>query len=214
MKVLKKIAIGVALAAGLGLVLAGPTQAVAKQESWVPAGVETGVTVVEAVDDSAAPAGETPEGEEETAVAPFAAAKVNYGGTIKRADVIKRAKDWYKRNVPYSQSKYAWDINKGKKYRTDCSGFVSMTWALTSSRTTRTLHQVSTKIAWKNLKPGDMVLRKGKHVQLFEKWANSGKTSFWIYEEGSTASDMNHRKVSVSSAKNSGYVPYKYKKIK
>jgi len=208
MSVLKKVATTVFLTAGLSLALAGPAQAL-PTDRGVTTGVETGISVVTAPEDDAAP-----EGVEEAEVAPFAAAKVSYGKAIKRADVIKRAKNWYNRNVPYSQSAYAWDINKGKKYRTDCSGFVSMTWALTSSRTTRSLHEVSTKIAWKNLKPGDMVLRKGKHVQLFEKWANSSKTQFWIYEEGSTASDMNHRKVKVSTAKNSGYVPYKYKKIK
>jgi cell wall-associated NlpC family hydrolase len=208
MSVLKKIATTVALTAGLSLALAGPAHAY-PTERGVTTGVETGISVVTAPEDEA-----SAEGVQDEEVAPFAAAKVGYGKTIKRADVIKRAKNWYNRNVPYSQSAYAWDINKGKKYRTDCSGFVSMTWALTSSRTTRNLHEVSTKIAWKNLKPGDMVLRKGHHVQLFEKWTSSAHTSFWIYEEGSTASDMNHRKVKVSSEKSSGYVPYKYKKIK
>jgi hypothetical protein len=57
-------------------------------------------------------------------------------------------------------------------------------------------------------------LRKGHHVMLFEKWTSSAHTSFWIYEEGSTASDMNHRKVTVKSAKADKYVPYRYNKIK
>jgi cell wall-associated NlpC family hydrolase len=86
-----------------------------------------------------------------------------YGGTITRAEVISRAKNWWDRKVPYSQTAYAWDVNKGKKYRTDCSGFVSMAWKLTSSRTTSTLDGVATRISWANLKPGDMILRNG-HV--------------------------------------------------
>jgi hypothetical protein len=127
--------------------------------------------------------------------------------------VIARAKDWLKRNVPYSQSRWAWDVNKGKKYRTDCSGFVSMSWALTGSRNTRTLDDISDRTNWSQLKPGDMVLRSG-HVQLFEKWANKKKTSFWIIEEGSTKSDMNHRVIKLSDAKRQGYKPWKYKKIR
>lgn len=154
-----------------------------------------------------------PEGvaEREVAVSQVEAA-AGYGGTITRAEVIKRAKNWWDRKVPYSQTAYAWDIGKGKKYRTDCSGFVSMAWKLTTSRTTRNLDEVATRVSWANLKPGDMILRNG-HVKLFEKWANSAKTSAWIYEEGSTATDMDHETVSVSSLKSGGYLPWKYKKI-
>ncbi|MFD5827764.1 NlpC/P60 family protein [Lentzea sp. NPDC060358] len=155
----------------------------------------------------------SPEGaaEQEVGVSQVQAA-AGYGGTITRTEVIKRAKDWWDRKIPYSQSAYAWDVGKGKKYRTDCSGFVSMTWKLTTSRTTRNLDEVATKISWASLKPGDMILRNG-HVKLFEKWANSAKTSAWIYEEGSTATDMDHETVSVSSLKSGGYAPWKYQKI-
>ncbi|GAA3657027.1 cell wall-associated NlpC family hydrolase [Lentzea atacamensis] len=154
-----------------------------------------------------------PEGpaEQETAISQVEAA-AGYGGAITRTEVMKRAKDWWDRKIPYSQSAYAWDINKGKKYRTDCSGFVSMAWKLTTSRNTSTLDEVATKITWGGLKPGDMILRNG-HVKLFEKWADSAHTVAWIYEEGSTATDMDHEKVSISSLKSGGYAPWKYKKI-
>jgi cell wall-associated NlpC family hydrolase len=137
-----------------------------------------------------------------------------YGGTITRAAVLARAKNWWDRRVPYSQSAYAWDSNHGKKYRTDCSGFVSMTWKLTSSRTTQTLDNVSTRISWASLKPGDMLLRNGHHVKLFEKWTSSAKTAMWIYEEGSTATDMDHETVSVDYLKDNNFVPWKYNKIR
>lgn len=154
-----------------------------------------------------------PEGpaEQETAISQVEAA-AGYGGSISRTEVMKRAKDWWDRKIPYSQSAYAYDINRGKKYRTDCSGFVSMAWKLTTSRNTSTLDEVATKISWANLKPGDMILRNG-HVKLFEKWANAAHTSMWIYEEGSTATDMDHETVSVATLKNGGYAPWKYKKI-
>ncbi len=177
--------------------------------------VDSSLPPVQDVEDGVAPASDltADEGAAEPELAPFSAAGVTYGGKIKRSVVIARAKNWYSRNVPYSQSAYAWDVNHGKKYRTDCSGFVSMTWALTSSHTTRDLNKYGTSVAWSSLKPGDMLLRAGHHVQIFEKWTSSAKTAFWIYEEGSTKSDMNHYKVSVSSAKAGGYKPYKYKKI-
>ncbi|WP_045316729.1 hypothetical protein [Lentzea aerocolonigenes] len=151
---------------------------------------------------------EKPEGtigQEEVAAA-------GYGGSISRTEVISRAKNWWDRKVPYSQTAYAWDVNHGKQYRTDCSGFVSMTWKLTSSRTTSTLDGVATKIAWANLKPGDMILRNG-HVKLFEKWANTAHTSVWIYEEGSTATDMDHETTTIATLKSGGYAPWKYNKI-
>ncbi|MEU7527631.1 hypothetical protein AB0A74_17985 [Saccharothrix sp. NPDC042600] len=141
------------------------------------------------------------------------AAAAGYGGAITRAEVLKRAKYWWDKKVPYSMKGYYRDINGGKKYRTDCSGFVSMAWKLTSSRTTYTLPEVSKPISWAALKPGDIVLSKG-HVKLFEKWANADKTVMWIYEQGSTKTDMDHEKVSVSTLKNGGYKPRAYKKIK
>jgi cell wall-associated NlpC family hydrolase len=212
MRSVRKLLLVLAATVGLGLV-AGPAHAsvarIAEQTPVVAQVEDTDVATAEAFDDQP-----SVEGVEEPSVAPFTAAKVHYGGAITRANVIKRAKFWYSKNVPYSQSRYYWDVNHGKKYRTDCSGFVSMSWALTSSRTTRTLGAVSTKIAWKDLKPGDILLRAGHHVQLFEKWANKSHTVFWIYEEGSTRSDMNHYKVSVSKSKSSGYIPRKYKKIR
>ncbi|MCP2258260.1 Cell wall-associated hydrolase, NlpC family [Streptoalloteichus tenebrarius] len=154
---------------------------------------------------------ESPEGVQEPE--DITAADASYGGTITRNEVMKRAKDWWDRKVPYNQNASAWDINKGKKYRTDCSGYVSMAWKLKTSRTTYTLDEVSKKIGWGDLKPGDIVLSNG-HVKLFEKWADSKKTVMWIYEQGSTKTDMDHEKVSVSWLKNNGYTPRKYDKIK
>jgi hypothetical protein len=156
----------------------------------------------------------SPEGSEQEPVGiqQVDAAAASYGGSISRTEVISRAKNWWDRKVPYSQTAYAWDVNHGKQYRTDCSGFVSMTWKLTSSRTTSTLDEVATRIAWGSLKPGDMILRNG-HVKLFEKWANTAHTSVWIYEEGSTATDMDHETVTIATLKDGGYAPWKYNKI-
>src|SRR5690348_11731864 len=62
------------------------------------------------------------------------------GGPITGMQVILRAQDWVQKNPTYSQSAYiAGPDADGKTYRTDCSGYVSMTWHLTSSYSTRTL---------------------------------------------------------------------------
>ncbi len=141
-------------------------------------------------------------------------AAAGYGGDVHRDTAMERGKDWYSRNVPYNQSATAWDVNHGKKYRTDCSGYVSMVWKLKTSLTTSTLDTVSHVINWNDLLRGDALLLKGDHVQLFDKWVNADtKADFWIYEEGSTASDMNHKQIHVITERDTGYKPYRYNHI-
>jgi hypothetical protein len=140
-------------------------------------------------------------------------AAAGYGGDVSRDIAMGRAKDWYDRNVPYNQGACAWDENHGKCYRTDCSGYVSMVWKLTTSLTTYTLDSVSHVIDWNDLLRGDALLTDG-HVMLFAKWDDADtKANFWIYEEGSTASDMNYRKINVIDIRNAGYKPYRYDHI-
>lgn len=84
------------------------------------------------------------------------------GGSISRAEVIARAQSWVDAGVPYSMTSYRTDANG--KYRTDCSGFVSMAWHLDSSsgnnwgETTGTLLNYTSSIAKESLKPGDVLL--------------------------------------------------------
>ena len=47
-------------------------------------------------------------------------------------------------------------------------------------------------------------------MQIFEKWTSSAKSAFWVIEEGSTASDMNHRIIQVVPSRNAGYEPRRY----
>jgi len=141
-----------------------------------------------------------------------------YGGAISRGTVLTRARHWLRLNVPYYQEGYAYDINKGRRFRTDCSGFISMAWGLTRSLNTSTLKTVSNPVAWGKLTAGDMVLKgtgpwAAQHVKLFEKWANKKHTTMWIVEEGTTATDMNHKKVTVAWLKNNKYQPRRYNNI-
>jgi len=118
------------------------------------------------------------------------------GTRISRAEIISRAQDWWQRQIPYNQLDDATDV-EGVRYRTDCSGFISMAWRLSSSRTTDDLDDISTPISKGDLQPGDILMWDGAendgHAVLFQKWEDKTAGTFWLYEEASTADDMNHR---------------------
>ncbi|WP_189762175.1 NlpC/P60 family protein, partial [Streptomyces xanthochromogenes] len=113
------------------------------------------------------------------------------GGQISRDEVISRAKTWTDAGVPYSQTSYLTSF--GQRYRTDCSGFVSMAWNLATSasnnwgETTPTLGGFSSSIAKEDLKPGDILLNPSAgndgHVVIFNGWANADHTKYNGLEE-------------------------------
>jgi hypothetical protein len=143
-----------------------------------------------------------------------AAAAPGYGGDVKRSIVINRAQDWFDRNVQYDSGAVAWDINQGRQYRQNSSGFLSMTWKLTDNATTSTLGSYSHQINWNDLLPGDALLKPGNHVLLFDSWVNADtKADFWIYELRNSSSDMLHRKVNVRDTRNDGFLPMRYDHI-
>lgn len=133
--------------------------------------------------------------------------------SVTRSQIITRGKSWYDEHVQYSQN--ACHANSYGSYRTDCSGFVSMAWALSSSYTTSTLPNVSKKLGSKNdLQPGDILLNRGSHVVLFEKWANSAHTKYWAYEETNPRTDMAHHVIPYPYYSGYGtYVPYRYNHV-
>lgn len=148
-----------------------------------------------------------------------ARAASSVGGTISRSEVISRAQYWVKKKVPYSMNATAADP-QGRKYRTDCSGMVSMALHLGTSASTVSLTSYVTAISWSSLKPGDVVGTLGSgtqgangHVVIFNGWYNSAHTVFRTLEEkGSTGAVASTRsinfKVGTHVAK-----PYRYKKI-
>lgn len=133
--------------------------------------------------------------------------------SVTRSQILARGKSWYDQHVQYSQ--HACHANAYGSYRTDCSGFVSMAWALSSSYTTSTLSNVSKKLGSKNeLQPGDILLNKASHVVLFEKWANSAHTKYWAYEETNPRTDMAHHVIPYPYYSGYGtFVPYRYNHI-
>lgn len=125
-----------------------------------------------------------------------------------RKDALTRGFTWLDANVPYSQSR------SYKGYRTDCSGFVSMSWKLDRSYTTADFIGSSGK--WKrlsgygDLQPGDAIVRRSGgagHIVLFLGWADASQGSACVLEQASTASDMQFRARSASSLRSSGFKP-------
>ncbi|MFJ1967517.1 hypothetical protein ACIO93_02490 [Streptomyces sp. NPDC087903] len=140
------------------------------------------------------------------------------GGTIYRSEVMTRAKNWYTRDVPYNQGASATDIEGDDLYRTDCSGFVSMAWHLTTSLTTRTLPDVSTQISKADLRPGDALNYSAEHVVLFTGWKDQDAGTFYYYSESNSNVDMEYGSASLYSGDIAGwpassYVALRYDKI-
>ncbi|MFJ5552564.1 FG-GAP-like repeat-containing protein [Streptomyces sp. NPDC093225] len=130
------------------------------------------------------------------------AAASSVAGPISRAEVIARARTWVDAGVPYSMYSYRTDANG--RYRTDCSGFVSMAWHLASSsannwgETTGTLLEFTSSIGKESLKPGDVLLNPDPgasgHVVIFNGWANAEHTRYDAYEQAGSVGAV-HREI-------------------
>ncbi|WP_052441156.1 hypothetical protein [Streptacidiphilus anmyonensis] len=105
--------------------------------------------------------------------------------SISRAQVIARARAWIGEGVPYSQT--AWWTDANGTYRQDCSGFVSMAWALEQRDDfwTGNLALVAHPIPADALLPGDILL-SATHTVIFAGWDDPSHTTFDLYEEAHT----------------------------
>ena len=135
---------------------------------------------------------------------------------VSSPDTLVRAALWVGQKVPYSQAAYAADI-QGHRYRTDCSGFVSMAWGLGRSLTTRTLPDVATALGpvgdYADLQPGDALdSPTAGHVVLFVRWADPRHRTAVIMEEahpGTTARvDSNYYTTELLTRE--AFVAYRY----
>ncbi|MCO5968747.1 hypothetical protein [Actinoallomurus soli] len=145
------------------------------------------------------------------------------GGKISRNEVIQRAAYWYKHRAGI---RYNWqgsyrDPDGQHRYRTDCSGYVSMALHLKTSASTVTLPGYGVKIGRKSMKKGDFtgILGAGTggaagHVRIFEKWANKAHTAYWAYDFGSTPVKHKVYYFSTDKPRNGhGWSAYRYKKV-
>jgi hypothetical protein len=125
---------------------------------------------------------------------------------ISRDAVLARAQTRVDAPVKYSQSRYY------KGYRTDCSGFVSMSWKTGTSWSTATFKRVTYRIKTSQLKPGDALLKRGYHIRLFYGWVDAAHTEYVAYEAGNgkVAVCRIHR---IADDLRAGYYPARYRRI-
>ena len=65
----------------------------------------------------------------------------------------------------------------------DCSGLVSRCWGLPRPYSTRELPGICTPLnSLDDLRPGDIILRPGEHVQLFVHWEDAEHTRYRAIE--------------------------------
>ncbi|MFD9498236.1 hypothetical protein [Streptomyces sp. NPDC060035] len=143
------------------------------------------------------------------------------GGQITRNEIMSRAVNWLNRDIAYNQGAYATDPDGDHTYRTDCSGFVSMTWHADSSYTTYSLPSVSSTISKSDLLPGDALNTQDGHVVLFEKWVDKAAGKFSYIHEANTNDDMMRGQdylnggtdARIAGHAASGYVALRYDKV-
>jgi hypothetical protein len=129
---------------------------------------------------------------------------------ITRATVLARAQSWIDITVPYSQTHWF------RGYRTDCSGFTSMSWKTTVgghsySYSTRSLHNVSSVVASAALLPGDALVKYDHHAIVFYGWADASRTTYIAYEQTGPATKTSLRSLAADIAY--GYKPYRRRGI-
>jgi hypothetical protein len=122
-------------------------------------------------------------------------------------------------NIPYSMSLCFPGFTSAPctvpKYRTDCSGFVSMALGLSSSLVTGDMvsSSFSTAITKAQLQPGDLLVNPGTggsgHVVLFEKWTDSSQTRYWGYEQAGGSGTL-HRTIPYPYDNGYQMSPYHY----
>ena len=124
---------------------------------------------------------------------------------ISRATALARAQAWVDNPVPYSQTRYY------AGYRTDCSGFASMTWQAPMSYSTRSMHLVAHRIPFADLKPGDALLAYNYHIRIFYGWVDATHTKYVAYEQTGPTTKSSIKSISSDFAV--GYRAYRYNRI-
>ncbi len=133
------------------------------------------------------------------------------------ATTISRAKTWLTaingHQVPYSQT------TTYQGYRTDCSGYVSMTLQLAKPGPNTVELATSTytsKITMAQLKQGDLIIDSTgtsdtRHVVIFDKWTSSAHTRYWAYEQaGGIGTEHDEESYGVGADQYNPYRPNKY----
>lgn len=142
------------------------------------------------------------------------------GSPISRKDVIARGQFWVQKHIPYSQTA-TYPDPQGTRYRTDCSGFVSMALhANAPGLNTVGLPSIVHGINWNDLKPGDLVGTLGPgtggddgHVTLFLAWADAAHKNYKTLECRGTYGCVAYQRPVAWKDGRFTSKPYRYNKI-
>jgi hypothetical protein len=143
-----------------------------------------------------------------------------YLRAITRNEILERAKSWA--HIGYSQSGYASDPEDCHLFRTDCSGFITMAWHVAVNTGAISYvtaefgdyYSICREIPLRELMPGDALVSGSiHHALLFEKWDNTSRSSFHVYQMTNTALDWRHSQLSASEISLRGYKAYRYNNI-
>ncbi|WP_460334674.1 helix-turn-helix domain-containing protein [Actinoallomurus acanthiterrae] len=136
-----------------------------------------------------------------------------YAQWITRPQILARARTWR----PHSDQRIPYDMSKNRGgYRTDGSGYASMALGLPAPGPN------STNLAWggyarqippTKLLPGDLIINatgqaSTRQVAIFEKWANTAHTSYWVYQQR-RAYGTDHLVLRYALSATSPYRPYR-----
>ncbi|MFO0662482.1 MAG: hypothetical protein U0174_00945 [Polyangiaceae bacterium] len=120
-------------------------------------------------------------------------------GSAVRKQILERAYKWLDASVAYDQTKSYKVPGDAKAYRTDCSGFVSMAWSLSSSLNTAAFSQASggrRLSSFAALQPGDALLHPKTsrepyaHIMLFAGWEDDDHEQLCAIQMMDTENDM------------------------
>ncbi|MEW1914884.1 NlpC/P60 family protein, partial [Kitasatospora sp. NPDC085895] len=219
--------LAVAVAGALGGTLVGPAAAAPTDPDGVAVAASTSgyqsVFVPTVPNPTTATASELVDAAKKAGSRSLTAPTLNQrtASAVTRSDVISRAMSWVNAGVPYSMYAYRTDANG--RYRTDCSGFVSMAWNLASSsannwgETTGSLPDFSTAINKEDLKPGDILLNTASgasgHVVIFNGWTNSAHTEYDGLEEAGSVGAVRRHIPYPYFAGHGTFSPYRYDNI-
>lgn len=99
----------------------------------------------------------------------------------------------------------------------DCSGLVSRCWGLPRPYSTRELPGICTPLSSPDkLKPGDIILRPGEHVQLFVRWEDNEHSKYRAIEAAGDPEwrcfEIIYNRGTLTGAR--GFTPWRYKGIR
>ena len=99
----------------------------------------------------------------------------------------------------------------------DCSGLVSRCWGLPRPYSTRELPGICTPLSsLDDLRPGDIILRPGEHVQLFVRWEDQEHTRYRAIEAAGAPEwrcfEIIYNRHTLTTTR--GFTPWRYKGIR